>query len=314
MHIHEMNKWLHSHRFIEDNRGAEKRTRWVVGLTAITMLVEILAGLLSGSMALLADGFHMGTHMFALGISVFAYRFARRHQDDPIFTFGTGKVSSLAGFTSAVVLGLVAFGMICESFARLISPREIHFSQAILVAFVGLAVNLGSALLLRDAEPHASAESHHQDHNLKAAYLHVVADALTSLLAVFALFAVRFLSLSWMDPCVGILGALLISFWAFGLLRETARTLLDAGVDPETIEKIRRILETDADNRISDLHVWRVGGDALCLAATIVTHYPRNPKHYRELLKDIPPIKHTTIEIVACEGKPCMPITAEPTG
>lgn len=310
MHVYQMNRWLHRHRFIEPNLRAERRTQLVVVLTAATMIAEVFFGWLSGSMALLADGLHMGTHMFALGISVFAYRFARRHQDNPTFTFGTGKVSSLAGFTSAIFLGLIAIGMLFESVDRVLNPQEIHFTQAIVVAAIGLAVNIGSALLLSDKGHTERSEGHHQDHNLTAAYLHVVADALTSLLAIGALVVVRLFNIHWIDPAVAMLGAVLISIWAYGLLRETGRTLLDAGVDADTVEKIKSLLESEADTRVSDLHVWRVGGDAICVAASIVTHYPRPAMHYRQILEAIPAIKHSTIEVIACEGKPCSPSEA----
>lgn len=239
MPIEHMDQWLHSHQFDETNASVERRTRWVVVITAMTMAAEIIAGYFSGSMALLADGWHMGTHMFALGIAVFAYRFARLNKDNPAFTFGTGKVSSLAGFTSAVVLGIVALGMISESISRLITPNEIHFAQAIVVAVIGLVVNIGSAMLLHDAEDDEHEHGHHADHNRRAAFVHVVADALTSVLAIVALVAVRFWSLWWMDPAVALVGAALITTWAVGLLRDTSRVLLDAGVDADMTQKIR---------------------------------------------------------------------------
>jgi cation diffusion facilitator family transporter len=309
MHIHTMATWQHSHPFGEADARAEQRTRWVVAITGGTMVAEIIVGWLSGSMALLADGWHMGTHMFALGIAAFAYRFARLHSDDPVFTFGTGKVASLAGFTSAIVLGLVAMGMVAESVSRLINPSEIHFVHAIIVAAIGLAVNVGSALLLHDVGH--DEHGHHHDHNRRAAFIHVLADALTSLLAMVALVAVHFWNLRWMDPAVALLGAALITVWAIGLLRDTSRTLVDAGVSADTTARIRQALESDADNRVSDLHVWQVGSDALSVAANIVTHYPRPAEHYRGLLRAISEIKHSTIEITACGGEPCIPIDGE---
>lgn len=309
MHGNKMDTWRHSHRFGEADVRAERRTQWVVGITAVTMVAEIVVGWLSGSMALLADGWHMGTHMFALGIAAFAYRFARMHSDDPIFTFGTGKVASLAGFTSAIVLGIVAVGMVAESVSRLINPSEIQFSQAMIVAAIGFIVNVGSALLLHDTG-HDEHERHH-DHNRRAAFTHVLADALTSLLAMFALLAVRFWNLRWMDPAVALLGAALITVWAVGLLRDTSRTLVDAGVDADTTSRIRGNIESDADNHVSDLHVWHVGGDALSVAVSIVTHYPRPVEHYRRLLSTMPAIKHATIEINVCGEGTGLPIEAE---
>lgn len=311
MHIHQIDSLLHGHRFESPNMHAERMTQWVVGITAATMVAEIVAGWFTGSMALLADGWHMGTHMFALGIAAFAYRFARRHQDNPVFTFGTGKVASLAGFTSAIVLGIVALGMVVESIERLLNPNEIRFAEAITVASLGFLVNVVSALLLRNTGHPAHDHGHHDDHNLRAALIHVVADALTSLLAIVALVAVRFWNLRWMDPAVALVGAVLITVWAIGLLRETSRTLLDAGVDPATVTRVRTILQSDADNRVTDLHVWHVGGSALSVAVSIVTHYPQAASHYRDLLRAIPRIQHTTIEVIKGTGEPCIPVEAE---
>ncbi len=311
MHSTQMQQWTHTHLFSTPDARAECRTKWVVLITACTMVVEITAGWISGSMALLADGWHMGTHMFALGIAVFAYRFARRHRDNPTFTFGTGKVGSLAGFASSIVLGVVALGMIGKSVSRLINPSEIHFGQAFVVACIGFVVNILSAVMLHHSEPNAHDHEHHHDHNLRAAFLHVIADALTSLLAMVALLAVRFWDLQWMDPVIGLLGAALITVWAVGLLRETSRTLLDAGVGPDVRSEIRACLESDSDNRVSDLHVWHVGGEALSVAVCIVTHYPRSPEHYRNLLLSIDQIQHSTIEVIRCEGKPCITTTTE---
>jgi cation diffusion facilitator family transporter len=245
---------------------------------------------------------------------VFAYRFARRHRDNPAFTFGTGKVGSLAGFTSAIVLGIVALGMVGESLSRLISPTEILFRQAFVVACIGLMVNLLSAWILHQpgsSEPSERRERHPHDHNLRAAFLHVVADALTSVMAMVALVAVRYWDIKWADPAIGMLGAGLITAWALGLLKETSRTLLDAGVDSETVTQIKGCIESDADNRVSDLHVWQIGGEALSVAATIITHYPRAPDHYRNLLSAIDSVKHSTIEIIKCEDEPCIPMSKE---
>ena len=302
MHSKQIDKWMHEHRFGSTDVRAEHMTRWVVIITACMMVVEIVAGWLSGSMALLADGWHMGTHMFALGISVFAYRFARRHRDNPAFTFGTGKVGSLAAFTSSIVLGIVALGMINESISRLINPVAVNFGQAFTVACIGLVVNLVSAGMLH--QPDVDGHAHKHDHNLRAAFLHVVADALTSVLAMIALLGVRFWNLPWMDPAIGLLGAALILIWARGLLRETSRTLLDAGVDSDTVSEIKARLESDSDNRVSDLHVWSLGGDALGVAVCIVTHHPQPAEHYRSLLSSFSRIRHSTIEIIkCCEGE-----------
>ena len=301
---------MHEHAFDVVDARAERMTRWVVLITGCTMVVEIVVGWLSGSMALLADGWHMGTHMFALGITVFAYRFARHHRDDPAFTFGTGKVGSLAGFTSSIVLGIVAIGMAAESVSRLINPIEIHFGQAFTVACVGFLVNVGSAWLLQQPHSPGRENRHGDDHNLRAAFLHVVADAVTSLLAMVALLGVQFWRLRWMDPVIGLFGAALITAWALGLLRETSRTLLDAGVDTDTVRQIKKCIESDADNRVSDLHVWSVGGSALSVAVSVVTHYPRPSQHYKDLLSSVERIQHATIEVITCQDDPCIPLDA----
>ena len=310
MHIKQLDRWIHKHRFGKHDMKAESKTIFVVLLTSCTMVVEILVGWLSGSMALLADGWHMGTHVFALSITVFAYRFARRHRDNPVFTFGTGKVGSLAGFSSSIVLGIVAFGMVAESVSRLINPTEIHFWQAFIVACIGLLVNLLSAAILHSTDAPGQNHKHH-DHNLRAAFLHVVADALTSLLAIAALLAVRFYRIQWVDPAIGLLGATLITIWAIGLLKDTSRILLDASIDTELISRIKACLESDADNRVADLHVWNLGGDSISVAVSIVTHYPRSTDHYKKLLSSVVQIQHSTIEIIVCDDKPCIPLTDE---
>ena len=309
-----MNRLMHEHRFGVQNARAENMTRCVILIAAITMVAEIAVGWISGSMALLADGWHMGTHVLALGITVFAYRFARRHQDDPAFTFGTGKVGPLAGFTSAILLGIVALGIFSESISRLIHPTEIQFGHAFLVACIGLVVNLLSAVMLRSGDTSAEHDHHHHDQNLRAAFLHVVADALTSVLAIVALLIVHFWQIRWVDPAIGLLGGGLITVWAVGLLRDTSRTLLDAGVGAGTIHKIRECVEADADNRVADLHVWRIGGDSLSVAVSIVTHDPRPPSHYKELLCSVSAIRHTTIEVSLCEDAPCLPLTGDQIG
>ena len=233
MHIYTLERWRHNHRFHRPDDGNERSTRRVMLLTIAMMIVEIAGGMIYGSMALLADGWHMGTHAVALGISAAAYRFARRHADSPHFSFGTGKVGDLGGFASAVVLAVVALLMAVESVERLLSPRPIQFNEAIAVAVAGLAVNVVSALLLRDheADDHDRGH-HHHDHNLKAAYLHVLADALTSLLAIVALLAGKGFGWVWMDPLMGVVGAAIITRWSWGLLRDTGRVLLDRDVDP----------------------------------------------------------------------------------
>jgi cation diffusion facilitator family transporter len=310
MHIHDLDAWRHDHRFLDEDAidTNQRRVGWVIVLTAATMAAEIVAGTLTGSMALLADGWHMGTHAAALLIAFAAYRFARRHAADRRFAFGTGKTEALGGFASAILLGLVALAMIWESGERLLAPVPIRFEEALLVAVVGLAVNLASAFLLgRDDRHHGHEHHRHQDHNIKAAYLHVLADALTSVLAIVALLAGRQLGWVWLDPAAGILGALLIGRWSVGLLKDSGAVLLDGAVDEVEIRAIRDAIEADADNRVVDLHVWRVAPGRLAAIVSLVSHYPRPPGHYRDLLARRPGLVHITVEVNACGGEPCLP-------
>ena len=314
MHIESLDQWKHDHDFNIDTSQGEKRTRLVVLLTACMMVIEITAGYLFGSMALLADGWHMGTHVAALAISLFAYRYARQHADNPAYSFGTGKVSALGGFSSAVALALVAVLMGLESLHRLLFPQTIQFNQAILVAVIGLLVNLLSAWLLHGGAAHsrhhhhhdAARDDHHHDHNLRAAYLHVIADALTSVLAIIALFTGKYFDWLWMDACMGLVGAALITRWGYGLLKETSRVLLDSAPDENTLAQIGQAIESDADNRITDLHVWRLGPRSYGVIISLVTHQPRDPEHYKALLKDFAELRHVTIEVNHCEHEPCI--------
>lgn len=306
MHLESLESWKHEHTFGTDvqTRG-ERRTVWVIGVTAAMMLVEIAAGLLFGSMALLADGFHMGTHAAALSVAVFAYVFARRHAGDPSFSFGTGKVGALGGFASAVGLAVVALFVFGESVKRLALPPTIRFNQAIAVACLGLVVNLVCALLLREDPHHETMPGHHHghqhhDHNLRGAYLHVLADALTSVLAIAALTAGKLLGWVWMDPVMGIVGSVVIAQWSFGLLRDTGRVLLDAEVPAERREAIRSAIESSEDNRVADLHIWRVGPRHLAAIVSLVTHAPRSPDHYKRLLAAHEDLVHVTVEVHAC--------------
>ena len=309
MHIHNLKKWKHTHRFNSNDKRGERNTRRVIILTLSMMLVEISAGYLSGSMALLADGWHMGTHAGALGITALAYYYARRNSDNPTYSFGTGKVGVLGGFVSAVVLAVIAVFMGVESLKRLINPLPIQFNEAIAVAVIGLMVNVVSAFLLQekhhDGHSHISGSINH-DHNLRAAYLHVIADALTSVLAIIALVSGKALGWVWMDPIMGIVGALIITKWSYGLLRDTGRILLDRDVNPEAIAEIKEIIESDADNRVSDIHVWRVGPHHLSVILSIVTHFPNPPGYYKKLLSGYDEISHVTVEVNTCEGKPCI--------
>jgi cation diffusion facilitator family transporter len=273
------------------------------------MLLEVAAGIAYGSMALLADGWHMGTHVAAFMIAIVAYQYGRKHADSNKFAFGSGKVSVLGGFASGVVLVAVALLMLIESLQRLFSPERIHFNEAMLVAVLGLVVNIASAFLLRDHHGHdqngGCQAPHHHDHNLKAAYLHVLADALTSVLAIIALFCGKYLGWNWLDPLIGIVGAVIITRWALGLLRETGFILLDGSIDEGYLGAIRAKVEGTLDNQIADMHVWKVGPADYAAILSIVTHHPQKMDYYRELLRDFKEISHLTIELNVCEGETC---------
>ena len=282
----------------------------VIIITVFMMIIEIGAGHLFGSMALLADGWHMGTHAAALLITVFAYIYARRHADNPKYSFSTGKVGVLGGFASAVVLGVIALLMGGESLIRLFSPVSIRFNEAIGVAVLGLAVNMVCAYLLHAKQnhghDHGHCSHHHHDHNLRAAYLHVLADALTSFLAIFALLTGKHFGWVWMDPGMGLVGAVVITRWSYALLRDTSRILLDREATPELTAKIRSIIEAEADNLVADLHVWQVSPQHLSIILTVVTHFPKAPDHYKKLLKDLIKDAHITVEVQECQGEPCI--------
>jgi len=290
----------HHHDFLSSRHGHNERRTWIViGLTLVTMGVEIVAGLIFGSMALLADGWHMASHASALGITALAYYLARKHRHNAGFAFGTGKVGELAGYSSALLLAVVALLMAYASLRRLMAPVAIHFNEAILIAVVGLAVNVASAIIL-DARPdhHPAADGHaHHDHNLRAAYLHVLADALTSILAIVALLLGKLWGWVFLDPVMGILGAVVISRWSYGLLKATGKVLIDyAGRNPIAVE-IRRIVAAESDASLLDLHVWQVGPGAysaiLALAAGNGTHLAA----LKTQLGRIPHLAHLTIEV-----------------
>ncbi|PAU59678.1 CDF family Co(II)/Ni(II) efflux transporter DmeF [Pseudomonas sp. PICF141] len=293
--------FAHDHVFLgaahDDNA---RRTLWVVALTFVMMIGEIAAGYITGSMALLADGFHMATHAGALGIAALAYGFARRHANNSRFSFGTGKVGDLAGFTSAIVLGLVSLGIAGESIVRLFQPTTVAFTEATMIAVVGLAVNIVSAFLLsgnhgHHDHDHNHAHAHHHDNNLRSAYLHVLADALTSVLAIVALLAGRYLGWVWLDPVMGIVGAIVIAKWAYGLMRDSAGVLLDT-TDEHVAAEIRALLESTGDVRISDLHVWHVGPQARAAIVSVVAVAGVNADAIRERLAPVHELSHLTVE------------------
>ncbi len=320
MHTQTLHQWQHAHDFTRTHEAAEKNTRRVMALTAVTMVVEIIAGSAFASMALLADGWHMATHVAAFGIAIFAYRYARTHAANPRFTFGTGKVGVLGGFASAVALAVVALVMALESVGRMVDPQAIRFNEAIAVAFLGLVVNLVSGWLLHDghdhhghdddhdAHAHEAHDDHHHDHNLRAAYLHVLADALTSVFAIAALLGVKFFGWMWMDPLMGLVGAAMITRWAYGLMRETSAILLDGTADEESRQAITTAIEQDADNRVADLHLWQVGPNSLAASLAVVTHWLRPAAHYKALLHALPRLAHVTVEVNGCDTQPCLPV------
>ena len=310
MHTHSLDTWQHPHDFTVIQEHGEKRTRQVLIITAVTMLFEIAAGMAFGSMALLADGWHMGTHVAAFLITIFAYRFAQKHADNKAFAFGTGKVSVLGGFASAIALIVVALIMLIESGQRILAPQPIHFNEAIGVAVLGLLVNIACAFLLQGHHDHGHDDDghhRHHDHNLKAAYLHVLADALTSLLAIAALLFGKYLGWNWLDPLMGIVGALVISRWAYGLVRETGTILLDGSIGGKELAAIKEKIEGTLDNRIADMHVWKVGPAHYAAILSIVTHYPQKIEYYKELLRDFTNLAHLTVEVHPCESEPCLP-------
>lgn len=294
-----MTAGAHTHDYLPaGQRGSERATRWVIALTAFTMVAEVVAGSMFHSMALLADGWHMASHASALGIAAFAYAYARRHRDDPRYAFGTAKVGVLGGHSSAVVLGVIALLIAWESLGRFVQPLPIRFDEAILVAALGLAVNLFSAWLLRDRHDHdTGGGAHAHDHNLRGAYLHVLADALTSLFAIVALLTGKYFGWTWMDPAMGLVGAAIIARWSWGLLRDSARVLLDGDVGDAERERVRRAIEEGSADRVEDLHVWRIGPHALAAIIAVAAREPRPPELYRARARSALDLAHVTVEV-----------------
>ena len=291
-----------SHTFSYSNTEGEKQTFYVLLLTVITMAVEITAGSLFGSMALLADGWHMGTHAAAFCITLFALRYSRKNQDSRLYSFGTGKVSVLGGFTSAIGLEIVALLMVVESIHRLFSPQTIEFNEAIFVAVIGLTVNILSMFLLHDHHDHHDHHSehehehHHEDHNIKAAYMHVLADALTSVLAIVALIVGKYLGWVWLDPVMGIVGALVITKWAWGLVRQTSPILLDAQVDEKYEQRILQKI-TQSGATVKDLHMWKVSANHYAAMMTLTSRDGKDVAFFRHELEEFDKISHLTIEV-----------------
>lgn len=317
MHTHDLSAWTHEHVFDTGNPAAERSTRAVMWITAAMMVVEIAAGWWFNSMALLADGWHMSSHAVAIGLSAFSYAAARRYARDPRFAFGTWKIEVLGGFASAIFLLGVAALMVVGSVERIVSPQPIHYQEAMAVAALGLMVNLGCAMILgrahdHDHEHHPPGDhahghhDHHHDLNLKSAYLHVVADAATSVLAIVALAGGWIYGWSWLDPAMGIIGAVLVAIWAKNLVVETGKVLLDREMDHPVVAEIREAVETGAeagDTHIADLHVWRVGKRSYACALSVVTHDETlTADRVRQRLAAHEEIAHLTVEIHRCNS------------
>jgi cation diffusion facilitator family transporter len=300
---HDHGLWTHDHRFLgHGHEGAERRARLAVAITAVFMAVEVAAGLVFHSMALLADGVHMATHVGALGLAAGAYWLARRHAGDARFTFGSGKFGDLAAFASAVVLGVVGVGVAVESIERLFFPVSVDYRDALMIAGIGFLVNVASAFVLRDTHDHHH-EHDHDDHNMRAAYTHVVADAATSVLALCALGAGLVFHITWLDPAVGVVGALVIASWAYGLVRDSGMVLLDAEADPRRAKEIRRMIENEMGARVADLHLWRLGPGHNGLIASLVCPDDSTAENVRAALRArYSDLAHVTIEVAVCAG------------
>ena len=298
MHDNNLNRWSHEHTFSQDKRrSGESRTLVVILITATMMIIEIFAGIHFGSMALLADGLHMASHTMALAITIFAYIYARHHARNKRFSFGTGKVNALGGFTGAILLAVFALYMGYESLIRLMNPVAIEFNQAILVAVLGLIINAASVLILGSNGHHHNHSNHHDhhhdhsnhhDHNLRSAYWHIMADALTSVLAIVALLSAKYFGWIWMDPTMGILGALLVFIWSYSLLGSSGSVLLDCQASPKLQQLIQKAIESDNDSRITDLHIWSIGPGIFAAQITLVAHNPLTPNEYKKLIPHNP--------------------------
>jgi cation diffusion facilitator family transporter len=313
MHQQHIESWQHQHTFNIEKKAIEKRTLIVVIITFVMMIAEILVGWVSNSMALLADGWHMGTHAFALGISLLAYILARKYSTDQSFTFGTWKIEILGAYTSAIVLGMVGVIMIFSSLERLLNPLDILYDQALMVAIIGLIINLACAFILNVKDPahephehhperdHSYSHNTHDDLNLKSAYLHVVADALTSVLAIVALLGAKYFNYNWLDPFMGMIGAILILSWAASLIRSTSHILLEREVDYPLVNAIKAQIESDSDTKISDLHVWKVAQNQYACIVSLVTGRQYTIEEYKKRLSILPELVHVTVEKNLCK-------------
>ncbi len=318
MHTHSVEQFRHSHVFLGEAHERNERKTWaVIAICTAMMVAEIVGGLWSGSVALIADGLHMSTHAGALLIAALAYTYSRHYAEDARLAFGTGKLGDLAAFTSAIALAMIALLIGYESVERMLYPVPIAFNQAIPIAVVGLGVNLLSAFLLRDEndyhhghahdhgdedQDHEHGSSHvHRDHNLRAAFVHVMADAAVSVLVIVGLVTGRQFGWVWMDPLMGLIATVVILSWSWTLIRSAGAVLLDVCPDPTLSGKIAARLEQGSD-RVSDLHLWRLGPGHLAAVISLVTHEPRSPDQYKSLLSGLTGLSHVTIEVVTCPG------------
>jgi cation diffusion facilitator family transporter len=311
MHLSNIDQWQHQHSFNADKQHIEKKTMIVVIITCSMMIIEIIFGWLTNSMALYADGWHMGTHAFALGVSFIAYIIARKQAKNSSFVFGTWKIEILGAYTSALILGVVAIFMVYTSIERLLNPLPIQYDQALLVVIIGLIVNLVCALILntrshhhthqhKDQELHDHHHHTQEDLNLKSAYLHVVADAMTSVFALIALIGAKYFAYNWLDPAMGIVGAALISRWAYFLLKDSSSILLDHEKESPLTQEIREHIESDGDTKISDLHLWKVGDNKYACILSLVASTKYSINDYKNRLMSVHELAHVTIELHKC--------------
>lgn len=299
---HDHGIWTRDHVFLGHGHSrAETRAKWAAIVTAIFMVVEIVCGLAYHSMALLADGAHMATHVGALGLAAGAYWLARRHSGSGRFTFGSGKFGDLAAFTSAIILGLTAIAVAVESVQRMVTPQAVQYGDALLIACIGLAVNVISAFILKDDHSHGHGHSHGHDNNMRAAYLHVLADAATSVLAIIALAAGYYFGLGILDPLCGLIGAAVIASWSYGLIRDSAMVLLDADADPDMSDEIRTFLQAELKARIPDLHLWRLGPGHRGLIVSLISPDAISAEAVKATLRSrYPDLSHVTVEVAVC--------------
>jgi cation diffusion facilitator family transporter len=314
----------HSHNFVGDFGAAEKNTRRVIVLTSFMMCFEIVAGLKLHSMALFADGCHMSTHTAAFVITAWAYAMTRKHAENRLYSFGTGKIGALAAYTSAIILAGIALFMLVESIQRLFQPLIIHYNEAIAIAAVGLVINLVSAFLFKDSHSHghshgpgAAPHSHGHDHdiNLKSAYVHVLADAATSVLAIIALTAGKLWGAAWLDPMMGIVGGAIISQWAWSLIQQTQIILLDKEpVDTDLRQAIRQSIEAEGSAVITDLHIWQLSSMKFAAIISLNTTQGKSPSEYKALLREHEELVHITVEINQGESRPAAPLNVPAKG